>query len=239
MAYDSPSAACLTLVTMARKDGSPGRIKQIAETYKLTKKTDPKIGLILAGIFVGVLAIFVILGFAFGIPLFLIPLGVAVALLAAVIVFGRRAEKSAYSQIEGQPGAAAAVLKSLRSGWFVTPAVAVNKSQDCVHRVVGRPGVILVSEGPSSRVAHMLANERKKTARYVPDINIIELQTGDEPGQIPLTKLNRKIIKQKNTLKPAQVTEVRRRLEALGNQPMSAPKGPMPKSMRAARIPRG
>ena len=224
---------------MAKKDGSPGRFKQIIETYRLTKQSDPKIGWILAGTFVVVFGVLLVAGFFLNILSYLGPLGFALGLLATVIVFGRRAESSAYSQIEGQPGAAAAVLKSLRSGWFVTPAVAVNKSQDCVHRVVGRPGIILVSEGPSTRAGNMLANERKKVSRIIPDVEIIELQCGDEAGQIPLRKLNGKVRKQKRTLKPSQVSEIRKRLEALNTAPLSMPKGPVPKSMRAARIPRG
>jgi len=224
---------------MARKDGSPGRLKQIRETYQLTKKTDPRIGLLLLGIFFGTIAVFAIIGVLLGMIWFFTPIGIALGMLAAVFIFGRRAERSAYAQIEGQPGAAAAVLKSLKSGWFVTPALVMNKNQDVVHRVIGRPGVILVSEGPSSRVTHMLVNERKKTARFVPDINIIEIQSGNDEGQIPLAKLNTKVRKQKRTLKPAQVTEVRKRLEALTNQPVSAPKGPMPKSVRSARGQRG
>ena len=64
-----------------------------------------------------------------------------------------------------QPGAAAAVIQSFRGGkWPITPAVAANRSQDLVHRVVGKPGVILVSEGPANRVVPMLATERKRTA---------------------------------------------------------------------------
>lgn len=220
------------------KDGKPGRLKQIRETYRVTKQNDPRIGLILIGIFLAVVIVFTVAAFLLKMQAYLIPVGVALAVLAVVIVFGRRAEKSAYSQIEGQPGAAAAVLKSLRSGWFTTPAVAMTRNQDCVHRVVGRPGVILVSEGPANRVGQMLANEKKKTARFVPEIPIIEIQSGNDEGQVPLRKLNRKIMKLKRELKPPQVTEVRKRLEALGNQPLSAPKGPMPKSVRAAR-PRG
>ncbi len=220
---------------MARKNGKPGRLKQIVETYKLTAKNDPKIGFILAGIFLGILAIFILAGFIFDSVLWLTVVGVSVALLGTTVVFGRRAEKSAYRQIEGQPGAAAAVLKSLRSGWFVTPAVTMTKSQDVVHRVIGKPGVILVSEGPESRVISLLATERKKTARYVPDVQIIEIMSGNDANQVPLRKLNRKVIKQRKSLKPAQVTEVRKRLEALGTAPVAAPKGPMPKSVRASR----
>lgn len=223
---------------MARKDGKPGRFAQIKETYKLTKKTDPKIGWILLGIFLAVFIVLLVVGLIIGMPLQLGIAGVLLGLMIAVIVFGRRAEKSAYSQIEGQTGAAGAVLNSLRQGWFVTPAVAMTKNQDVVHRVVGRPGVILVSEGPSNRVEGLLNREKKKTARFVPDIEILEIQCGDEPGQVPLPKLNRTVQKQKRTLRPAQVLEVQKRLEALGTQPVSAPKGPMPKSTRAAKGPR-
>lgn len=223
---------------MARKDGSPGRLSQIKETYKLTKKTDPKIGLILLGCFFAVFVPLLVIGLVVGFPIQLGLIGALFGLLLAVIIFGRRAEASAYSQIDGQAGAAAAVLNSLRSGWFVTPAVAMTKNQDVVHRVIGRPGVILVSEGPNSRVEGLLMREKKKTARFVPDIEILEVQCGDELGQVPLKKLSKTIQKKKRTLRAPQVLEVRKRLEALGTQPVSAPKGPMPKSARAAKGPR-
>ncbi len=35
---------------MARKDGSPGRLAQIRQTYQMTKQSDPRIALILIGI---------------------------------------------------------------------------------------------------------------------------------------------------------------------------------------------
>jgi len=158
------------------------------------------------------------------------------ALLAATVVFGRRAERAAYAQIEGQPGAAAAALGSLRSGWFTTPAVAVTKNQDIVHRVVGKPGVILVSEGPGTRVMGLLANERKRTARWAPDIPIHEIESGDEPGQVPLRKLNRAVMKLPRALSAGEVTALRKRLEAVSTPSMPIPKGPLPKG---AKIPKG
>lgn len=162
-----------------------------------------------------------------------LPLG----LLAGTFWFSRRAMRAAYARIEGQPGAAAAVIESLRGKWAVTPAVAVSRNEDMVSRVVGKPGVILVSEGASSRVGHMLANERKKTARWVPDIPIYEIQIGDEDGQISLGKIQKTLGKLPKNLRGSEVTEVRRRLEALGNaqQSMPVPKGPMPTSPRQVR----
>jgi hypothetical protein len=213
-----------------------GRIAQIRETFKFTRKADPTITWVLLGVFLGTLAIVIGLGFLFHIPWILGILALPLALLATTFVFGRRAEKAAYAQVEGQIGAAASVLNTLRAGWFVTPAVGVTKSQDLVHRVVGRPGVILVSEGPSSRVTNLLANEKKRMSRFVGETPIYEIQSGNDEGQIPLGKLQREVMKLPKNLKPGQVTELRRRLDALTTSPLPIPKGPLPKG---ARIPRG
>jgi hypothetical protein len=167
-----------------------------------------------------------------------IMLAIPMGLLAGAFWFSRRAMRAAYRQIEGQPGAAAAVIQSLRGGnWLVTPAVAANKSQDIITRVVGKPGVVLVSEGPSNRVVPMLANERKRTARWLPDVPIYEIQVGNEEGQVPLTKLQKSLTKLPRNLRGGEITEMRRRLDALGNaaSAMPIPKGPMPTSTRQVR----
>ena len=168
-------------------------------------------------------------------------LGLPAGLLAATFWFSRRAMRAAYAQIDGQPGAAAAVIQSIRgNNWAVTPAVAVNKSQDMITRVVGKPGVVLVSEGPSSRVVPMLANERKRTARWLPEVPIYEIQVGNDDGQVRLLKLQRELSKLPRNLRGGEITEMRRRLDALGNaaNSMPIPKGPMPTSARQVKRPR-
>ena len=117
-------------------------------------------------------------------------------MLAGLVVFGRRAERAAYAQVEGQPGAAAAALGVLRRGWKVQQAVAVTKNQDLVHRVVGRPGVILVGEGNPARVRHLLGVEKKKHARVVGEVPIFDvLVAEDEPDGVPIKKLSKHIMK--------------------------------------------
>ncbi len=222
---------------MARKDGKPGRLAQIRQTYQMTKKSDPRISWILLGWFLLPVAIAVVVCLLLN-SWWLMLLGVTTGLLAASIVLGRRAERAAYAQIEGQPGAAAAVLNTLGKGWFITPAVAVTKNQDIVHRVIGRPGVILVGEGSGNRVTHALRNERQRESRFVPDVEFTEIVMGREEGQIPIGSLVKHVRKMPKTLTPGQVTEIRRRLEALTNQPLPMPKGPIPKSTRAMRPPR-
>jgi hypothetical protein len=211
---------------------------QIRAAYKMTRQVDPLVGWVTlaAGFFT--FAVLLAVGFLVDMPLYLGLLGVMLGLLAATIVFGRRAEKAAYSQLEGQPGAAAAALNMLRRGWTVTPGIAVSRNQDVVHRAVGRPGVVLVGEGPPGRVGNLLAAEKKKVTRFVPDVPVYEVQAGDEDGQVPLQKLNRHLAKLPRNLKNPQVSEVNRRLKALGTMNLPIPKGPMPKGMRMPKGPR-
>jgi hypothetical protein len=183
-------------------------------------------------------AVVLAIGFLVGHPIYAGLMGLMLALLAATIIFGRRAEKAAYSQVEGQPGAAAAALNMMRRGWTVTPGVAVSRNQDLVHRAVGRPGVVLVGEGSPRGVGNLLAAEKKKVTRFVPDVPVYEVQAGDEEGQVPLRKLNRHLGKLPRNLKKAQVIEVSRRLKALGAMNLPIPKGPMPKGMKMPRGPR-
>lgn len=222
-----------------------GRIRttlsSLAQNWSMTQKVYRLLPLEVAGFFIlGFLVLFVPFFFLLN---WLTALLVAVpaGLLAGTFWFSRRAMKAAYRQIDGQPGAAAAVMQSIRGGnWAVTPAVAVNKNQDIITRVVGKPGVILVSEGPSSRVVPMLANERKRTARWLPEVPIYEIQVGNAEGQVPLTKLQRALQKLPRSLRGGEITEIRRRLDALGNaaNSMPIPKGPMPTSARQVRRPR-
>jgi hypothetical protein len=121
---------------MARKGRKPRRqrIAQIRAAYSMTRKVDRRVGWILLAVFLAVVALFVLAGLLIGAPVYLGVIGVPVAVLVVTIVFGRRAERAAYSQVEGQPGAAAAVLQSMRRGWTITPAVAATRNQDVVHR---------------------------------------------------------------------------------------------------------
>lgn len=216
-------------------------LSALAKNWTATRKVYRALPFEVAGFFLaGLLAI--------GIPVYFllntvtaILLGIPAGLLAATFWFSRRAMRAAYAQIDGQPGAAAAVVQSIRgSNWAVTPGVAVNRNQDLITRVVGKPGVVLISEGPSSRVVPMLVNERKRTARWLPEVPIYEIQVGNDEGQVKLLKLQRQLGKLPRNLRGGEVTEMRRRLDALGNaaNSMPVPKGPMPTSARQVRRPR-
>jgi hypothetical protein len=214
-----------------------GRLKQIRMVAGLVHKSNPKAMPIVIGSGLGVVVIFVVAGLLTGLAALLIPLGVLLGVLAATILFGRFAQAAQYSAIEGQPGAAAAVLENMRGNWTVTPAVTANRNMDVVHRAVGRAGVVLVGEGSPNRLATLLAAEKKRVARVAYEVPITEFQVGSGEGQIPISKLQRKVMRLPRQLKPAAVSDLNHRLKAL--QPsLQAPKGPIPKNIRQPKMPR-
>ena len=128
-------------------------------------------------------------------------------------------------------------MENMRGNWTVTPAVTANRNMDVVHRTVGRPGVILVGEGSRAGLASLMATEKKKVARVAYEVPIFEFQVGNEEGQVPLSKLQRKIMRLPRNLRPGAVSDLNSRLKAL--QPsLQAPKGPLPKNVRQPRMPR-
>lgn len=218
-----------------------GGLSSLRENYRMTKSYHRWVGWEMLGLFVLAAAVIAVpVGLLLNWPTGIL-LGFPVGLLAATFWFSRRAMSAAYTRIEGQPGAAAAVVENMRGKWWVTPAVAVTKNSDLVSRVIGKCGVVLISEGPSTRVAHLLANERKKTARWLPETPIYEIQVGTEPDQVRIGRLQRELTRLPANLKGAQILEVRRRLEALTTRdnPLPVPKGPMPKSTKIPKSMRG
>jgi hypothetical protein len=218
------------------------RTRQFIETYRMTKKSDRWIGLILLGTFVVVGALgFVVFKILPGGGLIewvmAVVGGLMFGVLAALIVFGRRAQNAAYHQMEGQPGAAAAALRMLRRGWKTDPAIAFTKQQDILHRVVGPPGIVLIGEGNPHRLRQLMATERRKHERVAAETPIHEVMCGNGEGEVPLPKLVRHVQKLGRQVKGAELTDVLNRLKALDAQRTNIPipKGPVPTSMKGMR----
>ena len=207
------------------------RFKTIRDAYAVTKSVKPWIGIVLIATFLIVLAIGITLGFIFDHPVYGGCVTIPVAVLAAMFLFTRVAGSAAYANIEGQMGAGASVLMAIRKGWTTTPAVAVNRQQDMVHRSVGRAGIVLTGEGGFA-VRQMIQDEKKKAERFAPGVPITEIIVGDGDGQISIRKLQKHVTKLPKKLSAHQMREVRARLKAVGGLSMPIPKGPMPKGIK-------
>lgn len=204
---------------------------QIKETYKFASNEISFLALRLLAVFAVVFGILFAIGVAIDQTIFFGIFAFGTGLLATTFFFGKIAEKAAYSSIAGQVGAAASVLNAIRGAWFVTPAVGVDKNQNMVHRVVGRPGIILVGEG--SRPAVLLGEQRKAHARYAQGVPIHEIIVDE--GDVTVSNLQKKIKKLGKSLRPAEVTQVRNRLKALPQTALPIPKGPLPQGRKMPR----
>ena len=207
------------------------RFQTFRDAYKVTKSVKSWIGIALVAIFVVVLVVGISLGFIFGHPIYGGFVTIPLAALATMFFFTRVAGTAAYSSIEGQIGAGASVLMAIRKGWTTTPAVAVNRQQDMVHRSVGRAGIVITGEGGFA-VRQMMQDEKKKSERYAPGVPITEVYVGDGEGQVPLRKLQKHLAKLPKMLSAHQMREVRARLKAVGGMSLPIPKGPMPKGTK-------
>jgi hypothetical protein len=220
----------------------PGRMKQMWQVFQMTRRYDSSsqwlmlLGF-LAPVLVGLgLALWLGEGNGLTIALWVVA-GVLAGILLALVILGRRAERAAYSQIDGQPGAVGAVLRSgLRGGWVGNEMpVAVNgKTQDAVYRAVGRGGVALISEGPASRTKRMLDDEKRKVARVLPNVPIMLIAVGHDEGSVELHRLPATLRKTKRTLTKPEVLAVSNRLNSL-QTPLPIPKGIDPMKARPQR----
>ena len=207
------------------------RFQTFRDAYNVTKTVKPWIGISLVAIFVVVLVLGISLGFGFGHPIYGGFVTIPLAALATMFFFTRVAGSAAYASIEGQIGAGASVLMAIRKGWTTTPAVAVNRQQDMVHRSVGRAGIVITGEGGFA-VRQMMQDEKKKSERFAPGVPITEVYVGDGDGQVPIRKLQKHLTKLPKKLSAHQMREVRARLKAVGGMSMPIPKGPMPKGTK-------
>ena len=104
-----------------------------------------------------------------------------------------------------------------------------------VFRGVGRAGVVLMTEGPLSRVRKLAELERKRTQRVVQGVPVTVIHVGRENGQVPLPELTKKIQKLKPVLKKHEIAVVNKRLTALGGAKLPIPKGVDPMRARPDR----
>lgn len=201
------------------------RIRQLRQAWQMTAEGDPRLPGLVFGSAGAVLAVFIVLGVFLGWYFFV--LGALAAATVGMIVFGRRAQSAQYASIEGQPGAAAAVLNVMRGQWFVSPAIAFNKKQDLVHRVVGRCGIVLVGEGNRNGVKQLLGQERKRLKRVSGDVSVHTIVVGSGEDEVDLDKLQVTLNKLPRELKKTEVPKLERKLKPL-DRDLPMPKGYMP-----------
>ena len=162
------------------------------------------------------------------------------------MVLSIRAKRAAYKSIEGKPGAAGAALSSLRKGWYFEQqpvAAEAGRAGDMsstamVFRATGRPGVVLVAEGPAARATKLAEAERKKISRIagtsVP-VTVLRIGEGGGKDEVSIRKVASKIQRMKPVLTKEEVAAVNKRLKAMGGMRPPLPAGIDPNRVRMDR----
>ena len=221
----------------AAKGDAPKKQSQLSvvkDAYKLVKKVSPLAVVWCLLIFVLVLTFGIIIGNNLGHPIYAGFITLPVAFLAAFFLFTRYANTAAFASIQGQLGAGASVLMSIKRGFVTTPAVNVNRDQDMVHRVSGKAGIVLVGEGGFG-VKSLMQDEKRKMERFLSGVPVTEVIVGENSGQVSIKKLHKHLKKLPKKLNTAQLREVRARLRSVGGLNLPMPKGPMPTNVRMPR----
>ena len=214
-----------------------GRLRQVGRAYQLTHEYDRKLPYLLLAAVLVPLALGVVLGIVTDHVIYLPLLGLMLGVLAAMIVLVRRTKAATYRRYAGQAGSAEVALQMLPKQWVSNPVIAANRNRDVVHRTVGPGGLVLIGEGEPGRVRQLLAGEVRKHERVAYGVTVHTIVMGDQPGQVPLSRLADHIRKLPKSLQPNQVTDVRARLRALDavRPAVPMPKGPMPTSARGVK----
>ena len=219
------------------KGAAPEKQSQLAvlkDAFKLVKNNSPIALVWCLLIFILILVFGVIIGNNLGHPIYAGFLSLPLGFLAAFFLFTRFANTAAFASIEGQIGAGASVLMSIKRGFITTPAVNVNRDQDMVHRVSGKAGIILVGEGGFA-VRSLMQDEKRKMERFLSGVPITEVYVGDGQNQVSIRKLQKHLKKLPKKLNTTQLREVRARLRSVGGLNLPMPKGPIPGNVRMPR----
>jgi hypothetical protein len=206
------------------------RLKQIGQVFAFTARQDKWfVPLIIAAVLIPLaLTVLVVL---LGLGWVWIPIGVMVALLAALIVLNLRSNTAMMNAAEGQPGAAASIVENLRGDWRVRPAASSTTQFDMVHVVIGRPGVILLGEGQPQRVRTLMGQEKRRLAKVIGNAPMYDFLIGRGEGELSIRKLRTTVLKLPRNLTGKDVNALDKRLGALMARPQM-PKGAIPKNMR-------
>jgi hypothetical protein len=209
------------------------RLKQIGQVFSFTAKQDKWfVPLLMAAVLIplALTVLVVLLGFG---PVW-IPIGIMIALLAALVVLNLRSNAAMMNAAEGQPGAAASIVENMRGDWRVRPAASSTTQFDMVHVVIGRPGVILLGEGQPQRVRTLMSQEKRRLSKVIGNAPLYDYVIGSGEGQLPVRKLRTTVMKLPRNLTGKDVNALDKRLSALMARPQM-PKGAIPKNMRPSK----
>ena len=226
---------------MAKKDSAPSTNRKwyqlLGDGYRVAKSQYPWTPWVLLATYLAFVALFIALIFLTNQTVVWIIGAVILPPMFTMVVFTRLVERAAFKQMEGMPGAVGAIISRIRRGWsFSEEPVRFNpRSQDLVYRLIGKPGIVLVTEGPTNRVAKLVEDEKKVAKRIAPNVPVHVVNSGTDEGQVRLAKIRKQLRKYPKALTAREVSVVSMRYDTMQRNTLPIPKGIDPFKMRPDR----
>jgi len=223
----------------------PNFFTQLKSLFVFTKEVFPwlpwaLIGILVAGVWVGILIGFLIPPAAVWSIVLWGVTGLLFGILVALMTMTRLSTRAMYQKIDGRPGAVGHVMStSLGRSWSAsdTPVGVNPKTQEAVYRAVGRGGIVVVGEGARGRLARLVNEERSKAKRVASGVPITILYVGHGEDDIAIGDLAKTIKKLPKAIdRPTQAAVIKRLAsvsQSLASLPI--PKGIDPLKARAPR----
>ena len=209
----------------------------LLDAYRLSARTYPALPWILLGTAAAIIGAFMLTAWIIHrswIGWLIVGIMTAITAVLALLTFLTR--RALFAQVEDTAGAVKVALQQIQRGWIIPEQpVAYTREQDLVWRIVGRPGVVLISEGPSTRVRGLLQTEARRVTKVMRNVPVHQIQVGREEGQVALRDLQRELRRLKYTLTSEEVPQVSSRINALRSGEPPIPKGIDPMRARPSR----
>src|SRR5947199_4082923 len=100
-----------------KREQSRARRRQMWQMFQTQRKEDKLLLPLMVGSVLLAAALAFVIGLFFGLEWPLLPVGIALGVMGAVAIFGRRVQSSVYAKADGTPGAAGWALDNMRGQW--------------------------------------------------------------------------------------------------------------------------
>lgn len=211
----------------------------LADAYRVTQRSYPYIGWIIAGATVAAIALVIVLGWWLHTHWVVTALlAISMLLLIPMLILASLVKKAMYKQIDGTAGAVYGVISQIRRGWTVEEEpIAMNRERDMIWRLIGRPGVVLLVEGPKARIGKLVERERAQVGRVVNNVPVHVIYVGHGEGQVPLPQIEKHLRKLPKQLRSSEVPLAANRLQTITKMQRQSqiPQGIDPKRVKVPR----
>lgn len=211
--------------------------QNVLDAYRVASRTYPALPWMLLGVAAAVIGTFMLTAWIIHRSwIGWLITSIMTAIFAVLLLLTFLARRALFAQVEETTGAVKVALSQIQRGWIIPEEpVAFTRERDLVWRIVGRPGVVLISEGPSSRTRPLLAAEAKRVKKVLRNVPIHQIQVGRDEGQVALKDLQRELRRLKKVLTSEEVPQVSARISALRSGEPPVPKGIDPMRARPSR----